>query len=60
MSDTEWYGAMAKAMKAREHALSMLERWTNKLNEAEGEIKTLAASQPQAQATEAAAVTEQE
>lgn len=42
MSNSQWYESMAKAMKAREHALIALERWQGKLTEAEAEIKELA------------------
>jgi prephenate dehydrogenase len=42
-NDPQWYEAMAKAMKNREHALSMLERWGKRLNESEARVQELAA-----------------
>jgi ABC-type Fe3+-hydroxamate transport system substrate-binding protein len=38
---TEWYEAMSKVMRAREHAKAMIARWQDKLNDAEADIKEL-------------------
>jgi hypothetical protein len=42
-NDPQWYEDMAKAMKEREHALGMLERWGKRLNVAETRVQELAA-----------------
>jgi len=41
----QWYEEMAKAMKKREHALSMIDRWQKKLSETEEQIQALTAEQ---------------
>lgn len=41
MADAAWYEAMAKAIKRRDHALSMIERWKNELSDIEHEIERL-------------------
>jgi hypothetical protein len=38
---TEWYEAMSKVMRAREHAKLMITRWENKLSDTEALIKEL-------------------
>ena len=37
----DWYAAMAKAVKTREHALAMIDRWQKKLSESEAAIQQL-------------------
>lgn len=37
----EWWEAMSKVMRAREHTKLMIARWTTKLAEAEADIKEL-------------------
>ena len=41
----QWYEAMGKRMKERDHALSMIERWQKKLSDAEEQIQALTAEQ---------------
>lgn len=60
MSNSQWYESMAKAMKAREHALIALERWQGKLTEAESEIQQLALRELAAETQEHEQATEQE
>jgi hypothetical protein len=38
---TEWYEAMSKVMRAREHSKLMIARWEAKLADAEADIKDL-------------------
>ena len=45
-NDPQWYEAMGRAMKRRDHALSMLKRWGEALGAAEDEIQALTNSEP--------------
>lgn len=38
---TEWYEAMSKVMRAREHAKAMIKRWQDKLADTEADIVDL-------------------
>lgn len=44
-NDPQWYEAMGRAMKKRDHALSMLKRWGEALGHAEDEIQALTNSE---------------
>lgn len=57
-NDETWYTDMASAIKARDKANAMIERWTAARAEAEAEIETLRISQQQ-QVTEPAPATEE-
>lgn len=43
MLSNEWYLAVAKAISRRDHALNMVNRWTDKVQAAEAEIADLKA-----------------
>lgn len=45
MSESEWYEKMAQAIKKREHAYAMRDRWTASIEVAEQEIQALSAEQ---------------
>jgi hypothetical protein len=45
INDPEWYEEMTKAMRAREHALTMLDRWTTRRDEAQTRITELSAQE---------------
>ncbi len=55
-NDETWYTDMAGAIKARDKAIAMVERWETARAEAEAEIETLRISQQQ-QVTEPAPAT---
>lgn len=57
-NDETWYTDMAAAIKARDKAIAMIERWETARAEAEAEIETLRISQQQ-QVTEPAPATEE-
>lgn len=44
---TEWYEAMSKVMRAREHSMSMIKRWQDKLADAEADIVELTGETPE-------------
>jgi len=48
----EWYEAMAKALKTRDHAVKMIARWTQQLQDSEAAVEKLSASQRVDTATE--------
>lgn len=55
MSTDDWYKAMAAALKQRDHAQNMIERWLANRAEAEAEVERLKqdqVAQAQAQAPE--------
>ncbi len=58
MSDETWYTDMAAAIKARDKATAMIERWEAAKTEAEAEIETLRIQQQQP-VTEPAPATEE-
>lgn len=41
MSTDDWYKAMAAALKKRDHAQAMLDRWQASRTEAEAEVEQL-------------------
>ena len=45
MTDAQWYENMAAAMKRRDHALKMVERWQASVVEAENEVLNLTTNQ---------------
>lgn len=45
-NDPQWYEAMAKAMKKREHGVQMVKRWDLVIEEAQREIQALTNSEP--------------
>ena len=45
INNPEWYEDMAKAIKAREHALTMLDRWQSQLKAAQTRITELSAQE---------------
>jgi streptogramin lyase len=57
-NDETWYTDMASAIKARDKAVAMIERWETAKAEAEAEIETLRISQQQ-QLNEPAPATEE-
>ena len=57
-NDETWYQDMAAAIKARDKANAMIERWQTARAEAEAEIETLRISQQQ-QVNEPAPATEE-
>lgn len=54
----QWYADMAKALKARDHAVRMIARWQQQLDDAEQKVQKLSSMQntvaevPQDTATE--------
>jgi streptogramin lyase len=57
-NDETWYTDMASAIKARDKAVAMIERWETAKAEAEAEIETLRITQQQ-QLNEPAPATEE-
>lgn len=45
-NDPQWYERMGRAMKKRDHALSMMSRWEETRTDAEAEIQALTNSEP--------------
>jgi hypothetical protein len=52
MLNEEWVTETARLIKQREHAIQMLARWQQKLDEANAVLATYAAVQQEAQETE--------
>jgi hypothetical protein len=42
---TQWYADMAKALKARDHAVRMISRWQQQLADSEHEVQKLSSMQ---------------
>jgi hypothetical protein len=57
MNNTKWYEDMAAALKGRDHAIKMVNRWQQQLADAEHEVARLSSMQGnEAQVPEPAAV----
>ena len=52
MNQDQWYTSMANAIKRRDHAIRMLNRWQQQLADAEHQIEKLATGAEQVPAQE--------